>query len=56
MDNSKDLISITLTKEQWEEIYQWYFTVKSEYALYDFEHEAAKKIADTLIEKYGHFN
>jgi uncharacterized Zn finger protein len=56
MDNSKELISITLTKEQWEEICQWYLIIDSEYNLKDREHEAANKIANTLIEKYGYFN
>lgn len=56
MDNSKDQISISLTKEQWEEIYQWYLFSDSEFNLNDFEHDAARKIAQTLINKYGSFN
>jgi len=54
-DNSKELVSITLTKEQWEEIYQWYLVTKEDYRIEDFEVKAARKIASTLIKKFGTF-
>ena len=47
--------SIELTKEQWEEIYQWYLVIKEEHNLKPFEEEAAEKISRTLIEKFGSF-
>ncbi|MED4883081.1 hypothetical protein [Bacillus smithii] len=46
--NSKDFVSISLTREQWEEIYQWYVFNDCEFTLSDFEHEAAQKIKETL--------
>lgn len=54
-DNSLDLISIELTKEQWEEVYQWFLVVKDDYRMEEFEIEAGKKIAQTLKNKYGTF-
>jgi len=54
-DNSKELVSITLTKEQWEEIYQWYLVTKEDYRIEDFEEKAAQKIASALIKKFGTF-
>ena len=53
--NSKDLTSIPFTKEQWEQIYQWYLVTKDDYRMEDFEVEAGEKIADTLKNKYGTF-
>lgn len=44
-----------LTKEQWEEAYQWFLVVKDDYRMEKFEIEAGEKIAQTLIEKYGTF-
>jgi len=55
LDHSKDLICIELTKEQWEEIYQWYLIVDSNFRIRDFEYEAATKIANTLKSMYGSF-
>lgn len=43
-----DEISITLTREQWEEVYQWYLCIKDEYRIEDFEREAAKKICEAI--------
>ncbi|WP_299090369.1 hypothetical protein [uncultured Metabacillus sp.] len=54
-ENSKEIISIEFTKEQWEEIYQWYLVVKDDFRMEDFAIEAGEKIAKTLIDKYGTF-
>lgn len=54
-DNAKDLMTITLTKEQWEEVYQWYLVANEEYYMQEIEHAAAKHIASTLKNKYGSF-
>jgi hypothetical protein len=51
-----DNISIELTKQQWEEIYQWYLIVKDDYRIENFGIAAGEKIAQTLINKYGKFN
>jgi hypothetical protein len=54
-DNAKDLITIELTKEQWEEVYQWYIIAKDECRMEEFEIEVGEKIAKTLKDKYGTF-
>lgn len=54
-DISKELTSISFTKEQWEEIYQWYLVTKDDCKMEEFEIEAGEKIAKTLKHKYGTF-
>jgi hypothetical protein len=51
MVGMEENISIKLTREQWEEVYQWYLCVKSDYRIEDFERDAAKKICETLYGK-----
>lgn len=48
-------LSIELTKEQWEEVYQWFLVIKEEHNLEPFEEEAAEKIKQSLINKFGSF-
>jgi len=49
-------VMIYFTKEQLEEMYQWYLLVGEEYSLEDFEIEIGEKIRSTLIELFGGFN
>lgn len=46
-----EMISISLSKEQWEEVYQWYLCIKDEYRIEDFEKEAAKQICEAIYGK-----
>ena len=49
MAKSKDTISIKLTKDQWEEVYQWYLCVKNDYRIEEFEKNAAKTICESIF-------
>jgi hypothetical protein len=51
-----DKVSIELTKQQWEEIYQWYLIVKDDYRMEESAVEAGEKIKRILIAKFGRFS
>lgn len=53
--NDKEVLSVSLTKEQWEQVYQWYLVTSDDYRIEPFEKEAAEKIAKSLIGRFGSF-
>lgn len=52
---TQELTSMEFTKEEWEDIYQWYLVVETDYSTELRETKIGEKIKNMLIEKYGDF-
>lgn len=51
----KKIVSMEFAKEEWEDIYQWFLVVKTDYRVESREMLIGEKIKSTLVEKFGSF-